>query len=232
MGRIIKTTEKELNEALLEGIELLLIESHFKDCNPRKHTKEIVYFSPDGKSMPNGVGLQRGGFLMECRHNANSFILNEEVHGKQYGLAKYRGGVIVFSTDVNAIKLDANSFKNKVKQIITTFQQRYGTESKLKKIVNHFNKFSDREEIGAYSVGNAFSGKYVGDNGEHFDERSKTIEVNGLSTKGLLWLAELIARMFHQETVLVKDFNANKFYLANGRKTGGEPDLSGINTEC
>lgn len=35
--------------------------------------KEIKFFHPSGKSMPNGCHYQRGGFLAECRHNSNSF---------------------------------------------------------------------------------------------------------------------------------------------------------------
>ena len=39
--------------------------------------REIKYFSPDGSTMPNGVNIQRGGFLKDCRINANSFKGNK-----------------------------------------------------------------------------------------------------------------------------------------------------------
>ena len=35
--------------------------------------RKIQYFSPDGSTMPNGVNIQRGGFLAECNINSNSF---------------------------------------------------------------------------------------------------------------------------------------------------------------
>ena len=136
----------------------------------------------------------------------------------------------MFSTDVNAVKLDPNKLRNKIKQILTTIGQRINTGNISHKIVNKFNKYNETDEyIGAYTIGNAFKGKYVGDNGEQFDERSTTIEIGGLSTNGLLRLAEMIARVFHQETVLVKDMNNMKFYLANSHREEGEPDFSDIN---
>ena len=59
-----------------------------------------------------------------------------------------------------------------------------------------------------------------------FDDKSLSIEINGLSSKGLLRLAEYICQDFLQETVLMKDLNTNKIYLANGKKfEGSEEEL-------
>jgi len=204
----------------------------FESTNPRKYFKEIKYFSRDGSSMPNGAGIQRGGFLLECRLNRNAFTISEAIHGEQYGLSGYRGGIIVFSTDVNAVNLDKNRLKNKIKQILATLGQRLNTGKISHKVVNKFNKYNDTDEyIGAYSIGNAFKGRYMGEDGEQYDERSTTIEIGGLSSKGLLRLAEMLARTFHQETVLVKDLNNLKIYLANGHREAGEPDFSKLNTK-
>ena len=202
-----------------------------ESCSP-KHFKEIKYFSTDGSSLPNGIGFQRGNFLRECRLNSEAFVLDEAVHDKQYGLADYKGGIIVFSTDVNAVQLDKNKIMNWLKQHIKSFVQKHSTGKILHNVVSKFNKYNETEEfIGAYSVGNSFKGKYVGDNGEEYKESSTTIEVNGISSEALLRLAEMVARVFGQETVLVKDFNSNKFYLANGLRREQSPDLSKINTK-
>lgn len=150
--------------------------------------KEVKYFHPEGRNMPNGSHYQRGGYIQECKQNINSFILDEGVHNNQYGLSDYRGGVIVFSTDVK--------------------------DTMLHDIMNYFNA-KGGECIGAYSVGNFFIGKYVGDNGEMYNEKSLSVEINGLSSKSLLNVAEMIAREFKQETVLVKDLSKNKIYLAD-----------------
>lgn len=204
----------------------------YKSCSPN-HFKEIKYFSPDGKSMPNGHSLQRGGFIQECRRNSNNFVLSEALHGKQYGSSEYKGGVIVFSVDVNTVQLDEDTIQDKVEMVIANFQQRYFAGNKLCGIINklkqYFKKKSMSDETIAYSVGKAFKGKYIGGNREEYNEHSMTIEVNGLSTKALLHLGEMIARAFHQETVLLKDLNKNKIYLANGLRQNNPLDLDSIN---
>lgn len=234
-----KITESDLRNIIKENIYRFLatekkshcctVDDVINECS-LKHFREVKYFSKNGKTMPNGIGYQRGNFIKECKDNKNAFILNEDVHSNQYGLTNYRGGIIVFSTDVNAVSLDKNKLKNKIKQIIATFSQRFNTGGIMHKVVNSFNKHNESEDyIGAYSIGNSFQGKYVGDNGEEYNERSTTVEINGLSSEGLLRLAEMIARIFHQETVLVKDLNQNKIYLANGLRGNSTPDLSNIN---
>ena len=68
-----------------------------------------------------------------------------------------------------------------------------------------------------------------------FNDRSICLEINGLSSKSLLKLAEMIANEFKQETVLVKDLNKNKIYLANADETNDDnfvTDLENIHTEC
>ena len=194
----------------------IIKESIIKVLSETKHTNwtEVKYFHPDGKPMPNGSHYQRGYFIHECKKNANNFVVDEGVHNMQYGMAEYRGGIIVFSTDVNAITLDSNKFLNKVKQVIMTFKQRYKKDSIIHNVMNKFND-KGGEYIGAYSVGNFFKGKYVGDNGEMYNERSLAVEINGLSSESLLKVAEMIAQEFMQETVLVKDLNKNKIYTAD-----------------
>lgn len=73
----------------------------------RKNVKEVKYFHPSGKSLPNGSHFQRGGFLHECQQNKDAYILDEGVHCEQCGLSKYRGGVITFP----------NQFKEKSESI-------------------------------------------------------------------------------------------------------------------
>lgn len=177
--------------------------------NSASHFKEIKYFSPDGKTMPNGIAFERGNFFHECRLNSEKFIIDKEVHPVQYGLKEHRGGIIVLSTDIRAVQLDSN-----IKPIITTFWKRYNSSSNLHRMVNMFNKYNKTKFIGAYSVRHAFNGKYVGYNGEKYNEHSTTIEINGLSCRGLLILSEMIARALYQESVLIKDLNKMKLYYA------------------
>ena len=198
------------------GLKQVITESIRKIISETNHANwtEVKYFHPQKQTMPNGSHYQRGGFIQECRENQNSFILDEGVYGNQYGMAKYSGGIIVFSTDVNAVELDKNKIINKIKQVITTFKNRLKKDAIIHNVMNKFND-KGGEYIGAYSVGNFFKGKYVGDNGEMYNERSLAIEINGLSSESLLKFAEMIAQKCMQKTVLVKDLNKNKIHTAD-----------------
>lgn len=213
---------KEDDNSQTSGIDNIL-----KECSSR-HFKEIKYFSPTEQRVPTGVAFTRGGFIHECQCNKNAFHMTEAISDNQYGLKNYRGGIIVFSTDVNAVRLDINNFRNKIKQLLATFNQRINKLGILHKVLNKFNKYNE-EYIGAYSVGNFFHGRYIGDNGEVYDERSLTLEVNGLSSKALLYLGEMIARVFKQECVLIKDLNNNKIYSANGIRSKEDPNFDSVN---
>ena len=213
-----------------ESIKRILSETSQKTC-----WYEVKYFHPEGKSMPNGSHYQRGGFIHECKQNMNSFVLDEGVHDTQYGMSEYRGGIIVFSTDVNAVELDKNKLLNKIKQVVATFKNRFKRNTIIHGVMNKFNK-EGGEYIGAYSVGNFFKGRYVGDNGEMYNENSLSVEINGLSSESLLKVAEMIAQEFMQETVLVKDLNKNKIYTADSipmpDNTTLDNELNKVNTKC
>lgn len=170
--------------------------------------REVRCFHPSGHTMPNGSHIQRGGYLAECRRNAESFTLDDGVHGEQYGLLDYRGGVIVLPMDVNAVELSQNALMDKVKQVVVT----YGNRLRKGRVICKPLNGEGAEHIVTYSVGRSFTGKFVGDNGEMYDEKSPSVEVNGLSGRSLLRLAEMLADVFRQETVLVKDLNTGKIY--------------------
>lgn len=171
--------------------------------------REVRHFHPSGHTMPNGSYIQRGGYLAECRRNAESFTLDDGVHGEQYRFLDYRGGVIVLPAAINAEEMSQNTVLDKVKQVVMT----YGNRLRKGRVVREPLDGEGTEHIVAYSVGRSFTGKFVGDNGEVYGEKSLSVEVNGLSGRSLLRLAEMLADAFVQETVLVKDLNTGKIYL-------------------
>lgn len=183
--------------------------------------REVRYFHPSGHTMPNGSHIQRGGYLAECRRNAESFTLDESVHGEQYKFLDYRGGVIVLPTDVDVVEMSQNTVLDKVKQVVMT----YGNRLRKGRVICKPLNGEGAEHIVAYSVGRSFTGKYVGDNGEMYDEKSLSVEVNGLSGRSLLRFAEMLADIFRQETVLVKDLNTGKIYLVDPIPSGAFADL-------
>ena len=157
----------------------------------------VKHFHPEGKGMPNGSHYQRGGFLHECKENANSFVLTEEVYGKQPAAEKCCGGVLVLPAGAEAVELEENALKNIMEQALCKISV---------------------EPACAYSVGNFFRGKYVGANGKVYGEKSLAVEINGVSSKALLRIAEQILRELHQTSALVKDLNNNKLF--NSKSSG------------
>lgn len=118
------------------------------------------------------------------------------------------GGVIVFSTDVNAVELSKNKFLNKIKQFYNTWKHRITRQSKIDKVAVEHN-------IEAWSVGNFFKGKYKSETGKIFDEKSLAIEVIYIPLAELIELAESLCEEFKQECVLVKSYSTNKILFVD-----------------
>lgn len=182
-----------------------------KKSNTTSHI--VKYFHPEGKSMPNGSHYQRGGFLQECRNNASSFVSNEGVRNMQCEITGYKGGFIVLSTGLKELDTDHEQLSDQVKQVISIYQNRHKTDSFIHNLVNKFYKKNVRENIRVCNVGNLFKGKYIGDDGEIYNEKSWTVEITGSYSKSLLGIAKMTAEVLGQKTVLVKDLNRNKFVL-------------------
>ncbi len=174
--------------------------------------KEIKYFHPSGEMLPNGSHYQRGGFLNECRKNINCFRA-KSLCGEPHGLAECRGGVIVFSAKV--AELSTNQLVNEIKQFFESKKKRFNKSKihhdTIMNLNNGYTRNND-EYNGAYSLGCFFIGKYVGDNGDVFNDTSICLKMNGLSRKSMLKLAETIVDGF-QTSILVKGLTDGKIYL-------------------
>lgn len=120
-----------------------------------------------------------------------------------------KGGIIVFSTDVNAIKLSDNALVNWVKQKVHTISNRVGYNKKIDKIA------SNNKDVYAWTVGKYLHGRYKAKNGQVFDENSLSVEFIGVPTDTLINLAEEICKAFEQESVLVKSYTEDKIFFVN-----------------
>ena len=185
-----------------------------KDLLAKWKYREIRYFHPEGTPMPNGHCIQRGGYIQECRRNAESFVLDGSVHVERCELSKYKGGVIVFAADGETAELHDNRLINDIRQFVETLKNGNGKDT------NRFD-MGDDECIGAFSLGNFFKGRYVADNGVVFTDKSVSLAVSGLMSESLLRLAEIVSTAFGRVTVLVKDLNKNKIYLVDAEHDGG-----------
>jgi len=77
----------------------------------------------------------------------------------------------------------------------------------------------DKSYVGGFSINKSFFGKFTDNDTENvFNEKSVTIEALGMSSSILTLLAAQFATDRKQETVLVRDFNLDRFYLVSSKK--------------
>lgn len=124
---------------------------------------------------------------------------------------KEKGGIIVLSTDVNAVEVSDNKFINAIKKIARTFKNRISYNKKIDAVANKHNLIG-------WTVGKFLSGRYRAKNGVNFGENSLSVEIIGVSTDDLIDIAEDLCEEFSQETVLVKDYSTGKIFFVNSEK--------------
>jgi hypothetical protein len=152
-------------------------------------------------------GAMRGGALEKAIFfNENKVLFTEAI---EYEFAENKkGGIIIFSTEVNAIKLNNNKLINWVKQKIVTLKQGFTANKQIDKIAQKHN-------LSSWTVGHFFSGRYTDKNGKQYGENSLSLEIIGISFEELIRIAEELCSDFKQETVLVKDYYTNRILLIN-----------------
>lgn len=127
----------------------------------------------------------------------------------------YKGGIIVFSTDVNALDTaETDSIVDRIRSFFRTgFKTMVNRLMHTRKLDDVFKKF---EEIGGWSVGRFFRGRYLDKStGTIYSEKSLSVEIIGITSEVLIKVAEHIAREFEQKEVLVKDHNNGKIFLVD-----------------
>ena len=139
-------------------------------------------------------GLKLNGFSINKKHDpdADTFYIQPNVESELNEKIDFefedKGGVIVFSVNVNAVELS----KNKLVRFI-----------------------KNNPEIFGVTIGNFVKGRYKAKDGSLYDESSLSVEIVGITSDVLNKVAEELAQEFKQETVLVKNYDENKIYLVN-----------------
>jgi hypothetical protein len=118
-----------------------------------------------------------------------------------------KGGIIVFSVNVNAVQLSSNKLINFIKNSFETAKNKIFKDKKINKVLSNY------DEVYGVTIGNYVKGRYKSDSGNLFDESSLSIEIIGIKPDVLNRVAEDLAKEFQQETVLVKDYTSNRIYL-------------------
>ena len=120
-----------------------------------------------------------------------------------------RGGIIVFSEEVNAVKMFENRLVNWLKQKAKTMRNKFSGTKYVDEIVQ-------KHDLVGWTVGYFLKGRYTGRDGKVYSEDSLSVEIVGVSDDTLISIAEEICRKFDQETVLVKEYSNNRLLFVNG----------------
>jgi len=160
------------------------------------------------------IPIARGGAYSSSRFlnkmyrssRENTIALSEGVSFEPE--ANKKGGIITFSTVVNALELDKNKLINFIKQKVVTINNKLKANKKVDDIAQNY-------DLAGWTVGHYLNGRYTAANGAVFDEKSLSVEIIGIDSNTLLQIAEDLCAAFTQESVLVKDYNTNKIFFAD-----------------
>lgn len=103
-----------------------------------------------------------------------------------------KGGIICFSTDVNAKQLNDISFFKAIHQFLTTKSQ----------------------GLIGWNIGGFMHGKYSRE-GKVWNEESIAAEIIGITSEKLLEYAKDLCSEFNQESVIINDYNSHKILFIN-----------------
>lgn len=174
------------------------------------------------KSFMEAVKANGTGFAI--RYNSKKVIASYKFENEKFISAapvdytrinypKYKGGLIVFSTDVNAVQMSENAIVNWIKQKLTTLKQRLMHKKMMTDTIKRY------DEVYGFTIGNFMSGRYKSESGKIFDEHSMSVEIIGIPRDTLFDIADELMKAFNQESVLVKDYESNNIaFLDNSNK--------------
>lgn len=113
-----------------------------------------------------------------------------------------RGGIIVFSEEINAVELSKNKIIDWIKQKVSTLKNKLTGKKRIDVIADNY-------DLVGWTIGNYFDGRYKAKNGKFYGEDSLSLEIIGVDTDTLVNIATDVCKEFQQELVLVKDYSTN-----------------------
>ena len=174
-----------------------VVESNYQNIGPRTFME----------------ALERNGFSIRRNNDVSAKTTYIDLSGDKELTEEIsyefedKGGIIVFSVNVNAVQLSNNRVVRYIKNSMETLKNKLFKDRKINKVLSNY------DEVYGVTIGNFVKGRYKSENGNLFDESSLSIEIIGITTDVLNRVAEDLAKMFQQETVLVKDYSTNRIYL-------------------
>ena len=142
----------------------------------------------------------------ESRMIASSFNVNEGIQFEPSDNEK--GGIIVFSEEVNAVQLHPNKVINWIKQKVATLNNWMRSTKTIDKI-------AQKHDLVGWTVGKYLTGRYTAKNGKTYGEKSLSVEIIGVDTDTMIQIAEELCEAFKQESVLLKDYSSNRIIFVD-----------------
>ena len=127
---------------------------------------------------------------------------------------KEKGGIIIFSVDVNALL--KGGILNAAKRFCLSLYNRLRQQAKIDRALASVSAGDGEDKPSGITIGNLFKGRYKSPEGQIYNEKSLAVEVLFINGRQLIELATSLAREFRQETVLAKDNATNEIYLVDG----------------
>lgn len=149
--------------------------------------------------------------LNAIKFNENKMIAASENlrEGIQYEPpSDEKGGIIVFSEESNAVQLSSDKLINRVKQIISTSNNKFHSKRTIDEIANDNNLI-------VWTAGNYLDGRYKAKNGICYGEKSLSVEITGVNSNTLIKITEQLCAVFKQESVLLKDYSNNRILFVD-----------------
>lgn len=137
-----------------------------------------------------------------------SIGLEKESANKAFDHENKKGGIIVFSTDMNAIQQSEN-------KIIEWGTNKYRTLNNRIFEASILNKISNNNKDNAITIGNYLQGRYKAKTGSMFTKDSVSVEILGVHDNMLFLLGEELCKDFHQECVLIKSYHDGGVYFVD-----------------
>jgi hypothetical protein len=172
----------------------------------KKYSIDEIYNGVDGGAYRASRYLAKAITSEGKEKIYSSFPLNEGIEFEPSENEK--GGIIVFSTDVNAEKQSENKLVNWIKQKMMTIKNRLNATKKIDKI-------AAANDLVGWTIGHYLDGRYTAKNGKQYGENSLSVEIIGVNFETLIKIAMELCESFTQESVLVKDFSSGRVLFVN-----------------
>ena len=118
-----------------------------------------------------------------------------------------KGGIILFSTEVNANEQSKNALIDFLLKKFKTLTNKISYKKKIDKIAKE-------HDLVGWTIGKYLDGRYFSkETGKQYSEDSLSLEIIGIGTEEMIKISEALCKAFDQESVMLKDYSTGDVML-------------------